>query len=93
MIEEKLNRCGRSLKTYDEMYRTSLQFLQEPHKIWAYGRFEDKRAVLKLTFTDRLTYVRNAGYRTPDLSLPFKLLGDNSGQKMLMVPRGGIEPP
>ncbi|MCB1950001.1 MAG: recombinase family protein [Nitrosomonas sp.] len=93
VIEEKLSRCGRPLKTYDEMYRTSLRFLQEPHKIWACGRFEDKRVVLKLTFTDRLTYVRNEGYRIPELSLPFKLLGYNSGQNMLMVPRGGIEPP
>ena len=91
VMEEKLSCCGRPLKTYDEMYRTSIRFLQEPHKIWAYGRFEDKRAVLKLTFTDRLIYVRNQGYRSPDLSLPFKLLGDNLGQNMKMVPAPRIE--
>ena len=93
LIEEKLAQCGRPLRPYNEMYRTALQFLQDPHKIWAYGRFEDKRAVLKLAFTDRLTYVRNEGYRTPDLSIPFKALGDFYGEKMQMVPRGGIEPP
>ncbi len=93
VIEEKLSRCSLPLKTYDEMYRASLQFLQEPHKIWVYGRFEDKRAVLKLTFTDRLIYVRNQGYRTTDLSLLFSLLEDNSGQNIKVVPRGGIEPP
>ena len=91
VIKEKLSRCGRPLKTYDEMYRTSMRFLQEPHKIWACGRFEDKRAVLKLTFTDRQTYVRKQGYRTPDLSLPFRLLGDHSDQKMIMVPVPRIE--
>ena len=85
VIEEKLGNCGRPIRPYDEMYRTSLRFLQEPHKIWALGRFEDKRAVLKLAFTDRLTYARNEGYRTPDLSLPFKLLGDNMGQESKMV--------
>ncbi len=86
VIEEKLGNCGRPIRPYEEMYRTSLRFLQEPHKIWAFGRFEDKRAVLKLAFTDRLTYVRNEGYRTPDLSLPFRLLGDDFGQNLKMAP-------
>jgi len=86
VIEEKLNNCGRPIRPYDEMYRTSLKFLQEPYRIWANGRFEDKRAVVKLAFTDRLTYIRNEGYRTPDLSLPFKLLGDDFGQENKMVP-------
>ena len=84
VIEEKLSN--------EEMYRTSLRFLKEPHKIWAFGRFEDKRAVLKLTFTDRLTYVRNEGYRTPDLSLPFKMLGDDFGQNIRLASPRGFEP-
>lgn len=33
-------------------------------------------AVLKLAFTDRLVWDRKGLYRTPQLSLPFKLLGD-----------------
>ena len=93
VLVEKISQCGRPIRSYDEMYRTAMKFLEEPHKIWAFGRFEDKRAVLKLAFTDRLTYVRNEGYRTPDLSLPFKMLGDDFGQKMEMVAKGGIEPP
>ena len=79
-----------NLLTWSRSYGLRI-FLQETHKIWACGRFEGKRAVLKLTFTDRLTYVRSERYRTPDLSLPFKLLGDNTGQKMLMVPTARIE--
>ncbi len=93
LIEEKLSQCGRPVRPYDEMYRTSLQFLKKPHEIWANGRFEDKRAVLKLTFTDRLTYVPKQGYRTPDLSLPFRVLGDSFGHESKMVPRRGLEPP
>ena len=39
--------------------------------LWASERLEHKEAVLKLAFADRLTYVRNEGFRTPDLALPF----------------------
>jgi hypothetical protein len=37
--------------------------------------------VLKLAFGDRLSYVRNEGFRTPDLALPFKVLADLKGSK------------
>jgi hypothetical protein len=30
---------------------------------------------------DRLTYVRNEGFRTPDLALPFKVLADLKSPK------------
>ncbi len=93
VIAEKLSNCGRPIKPYDEMYRTAMEFLKNPHEIWACGRFEDKRAVLKLAFLDRLTYVRNEGYRTPDLSLPFKALSGFVIGKNDMVARDGIEPP
>lgn len=96
VLEEKLAQCGRPLKPYDEMYRTAISFLAKPHEIWAQGRFEDKKAVLKLAFSDRLIYERNKGYRTPKLSLPFKSLErfkELKMQKEKMVPRDGIEPP
>jgi site-specific DNA recombinase len=93
VMEEKIGQCGRPLRPYDDMYRTSLQFLENPHKIWALGRFEDKRAVLKLAFANRLTYVRNEGYRTPDLSMPFKVLGNFFGHENKMVPKRRLELP
>ena len=92
VIEEKLNNCGRPVKPYDQMYRTAIQFLANPHKIWACGGFTEKRAVVKLTFTDRLVWDRKTGYRTPDLSLPFKVLGGLNMQNNQMVPRAGLEP-
>ena len=88
VIEEKIGNKGQSFRPFDEMYRTALDFLLEPHKLWAKGLYEGKRAVLKLTFASRLTYVRNQGYRTPDLSLPFKVLGDIFMLEKQMVPRG-----
>ncbi|RFB99247.1 hypothetical protein B5K11_02060 [Rhizobium leguminosarum bv. trifolii] len=38
------------------------------------GRLENRRAVLKLSFADRLRYEPNEGFRTPDFRLPFKAL-------------------
>jgi len=48
---------------------------ENPQKIWSSGKLELQRMVLKLTFTDRLTYIKNEGFRTPNLSSPFKALG------------------
>ena len=50
------------------------------------GLPEDKRAVLKLVFAERLPYHRNEGYRTAKTSLPFKALEDIHMGKFEMVP-------
>ena len=70
-----------------------MDFLSNPLKLWNSSRFEDKRAVLKLTFADQLAYKRNEGFRTANFSLPFKLLGDFSTLENKMVPAEGLEPP
>lgn len=73
-IGERIAHCGRPLRSFDETLRTSLDFLANPWNLWASERLEHKKAVLKLAFADRLAYVRNEGFRTPDLALPFKVL-------------------
>jgi hypothetical protein len=80
-ISEKIANCGRPLRSFDETLRTSLDFLANPCNLWASDRLEHKKAVLKLAFADRLTYVRNEGFRTPDLALPFKVLADLKSSK------------
>jgi len=93
VIEEKILSCGQPLRPYNEMYRTALEFLANPLKIWSLGGFIEKRMVLKLAFVDCITYDRKTGYRTPDLSLPFKALGGFFMEKNVMVPRDRIELP
>ena len=85
VLSEKVANCGRPLRGFDETLRTSLDFLASPWNLWASERLEDKRAVLKLTFADRLAYVRNEDFRTPNLSLPFKVLADLSADKSKMA--------
>ena len=63
---------------------------------FAYPAFHDelsdlvrKKAVLKLAFADQLAYVRNEGFRAPNLALPCKVLADLKSTKCEMArPRG-----
>ena len=65
-----------------------MESLFKPHKLWLSNRLEDKRAVLKSTFTDRLAYVRNEGFRTAKTTLPFNMLGDfSAGENKMARPR------
>ena len=85
ILSEKIANTGKPLKTpvktLGDVSRTSLDFLANPHRIWASDRLEDKRAVLKLVFSEPLAYDREEGSRTPQFSLPFKELGEVLEQK------------
>ena len=83
VLDEKLASCGRPIRGYDATFRTAIDFLSSPWTLWASDKLEDKRAVLKLTFADQLEYDRDEGFRTPNVTLPFKALGhfsDESGE-------------
>lgn len=92
LLEDKMEKTARPRKTYDKMYRTAMDFLLNPHKYWACGDFSQKRNVLKLVLADRLTWDRNGVYRTPELSLPFKVLGSFFEREKEMVRMEGLEP-
>ena len=89
---EKTARCGTSAKGYDESFRTAFEFLGNPWKLWENGNFEDKRIVQKLVLASHLEYDWNEGVRTPELSLPFKLLGTVQDREKVMAEREGFEP-
>lgn len=92
VLAEKIAASGRPVRSFDETLRTAFDFLASPCQLWISDRLEDKRAVLKLAFSDRLIYVRNEGFRTPKLSLPFKNLGHFEGQELTMARAEGFEP-
>ena len=92
VLAENAAKMARPRANLTEMIEPSLVFLANPHKIWASGRFELKRMVLKLTFSEPLLYCRETGYRTPKTTLPFKVLSDFCTSKSRMVPPVGIEP-
>ena len=92
VVSEKIANCGRPLRSFDASLRTALDFLASPWNLWETGLLENRKAVLKLTFADRLVYDRNEGLRTANLSLPFKALADFGSKENKMARPAGIEP-
>ncbi|MEA3014316.1 MAG: site-specific recombinase [Sphingomonadales bacterium] len=92
-LAEAMLSCDAPVRDYDASFRTALGFLANPWNLWTSDRLEDKRAVLKLTFSDLLRYDRNEGFRTPEIAFPFKMLEGISGQLEEMARPEGFEPP
>ncbi|WP_238309330.1 hypothetical protein [Methylobacterium organophilum] len=76
LLREKSASGAAPRGNFDLRLRTALAFIANPWNLWSTGRIEDRRAVLKLTFADRLRYKRGEGFRTANLTLPFKVLAD-----------------
>jgi site-specific DNA recombinase len=79
VIKDRIANSVAPKSTFDETVRTALEFLANPWNLWKSGRLEDRRAVLKLAFAERLRYARGEGFRTTKLSLPFNVLGSILG--------------
>ncbi len=92
VMQEKISNCGRPIRDFDKSFRTAMDFLANPYQLWDTGRMEDRHTVMKLTFTDKLRYVRGEGFRTPETALPFKALSGISGDENKMVRSEGFEP-
>ena len=93
VLEEKVKKCGSELPDFETSYRTALDFLSNPLKLWASDTYEDKRAVLKLAFLDKLSYDPKTGYRTASIARPFRLCKELLTVKSDMVQPSGLEPP
>ena len=91
-LAEKVKNCGGPLKDFDTTIRTAMTFLGNHQKLWGSDRLEDKRAVLRLVFVEKLPYQRTAGFRTAENSLPFTLLEQLKGGQYEMVRPAGFEP-
>ena len=78
---EKLQNAALQKPTFEQAFEPAMRFLSNPHKLWKTGRFEYQQTVLKLVFCDRLRYCRSEGFRTAQLSVPFRFLGDFRAKK------------
>ena len=91
-IEEQLRVCQGQQPDFDETFRTAIDFLASPWKLWDSDRLEDRRAVLKLTFAGNIQYCKEQGFRTAETTLPFNMLEAIRTQESGLVEPIGIEP-
>ncbi len=70
-----------------------MDFLENPRKLWAFGRFEHKIAVLKLAFEGGLPYHPENGFQTAVTSCPITILKGFGAKKSEVVEVSGIESP
>jgi site-specific DNA recombinase len=71
VMEERLAKSTKTKRPFDKMFELALSFLSNPQHLWLSGGITNKKIVLKLTFEDKLTYCRNGGLRTPEISRVF----------------------
>jgi site-specific DNA recombinase len=91
-LREKIVQTGRPLRPFGEALRTALDFLANPQRLWLSGRLEDRRALLKLAFSDRLPYQRGKGFQTAKKSLPFMVLAGPARALNELAEGAGFEP-
>ena len=91
-LSEKVQLCGRPLASFEDTFRTAIEFLGNPQKLWDSNNIEHRRMLLRMAFADKITYDRNQGFRTAAMSQPFLALEDFKHGKYEMVDPSGIEP-
>ncbi|MCP5400661.1 MAG: recombinase, partial [Sphingomonas sp.] len=92
VLEEKRLTSGNPRGRFEDMFELAMRFLSNPSKLWVSGSHAHRRLVLKLTFADRLSYCRKSGFRTPEMTLPFKALVSFREGENVMAEREGFEP-
>ena len=91
-LSEKVQLCGRPLASFEDTFRTAIEFLGNPQKLWDSNNIEQRRMLLRMAFSDKITYDRNQGFRTAAMSQPFLALEGLKHGKYEMVDPSGIEP-
>ena len=95
LLEEKVAKPTKKRASFEECMELSLQFLARYWKIYKNGSHGVRQTVLRLAFSRPLKYSRNEGYRTIDISFPFKALeaitDPETTQFGKMVPPEGIK--
>lgn len=91
LLIESSAQMSQSKPSFERSFRTAIEFLANPQKLWTHGNLTAKRTLLKLAFSDKLTFDRETGFRTAQATLPFRVLGSSQPQCKMVHP-SGFEP-
>ena len=92
VIAETTLRHAEPKHTFEELFELASQFLANPYEIWASGSLALRKMVLRMVFPAGLHYDRKKGLRTPETSLPFRVLESIRTGKCEMAHPRGFEP-
>ncbi|EFL90225.1 site-specific recombinase [Ahrensia sp. R2A130] len=92
LIAENLAQKPDLNQDFDVSFRTAMNFLANPWKLWTSDNPEHRKTLIKLVFAAPLPYMRNQGFRTAKTTSPFKALVGISGEEKEMADRVGFEP-
>ncbi|WP_085847933.1 hypothetical protein [Pacificibacter marinus] len=73
---EKREKKSTSKRTSEQIFELAVQFLSNPWNIWENVDLTLKKTVLGLAFKAPLTYDRQNGFLTPQMSVIFRFLDD-----------------
>jgi site-specific DNA recombinase len=92
ILAEQIKDLGKPKKTFEETFRTAMEFIANPSNLWVSGVAEHRQIVLKLAFAKRPTYTKGHGFRTAKPSKIFEviqglseILENNMGSKKAMA--------
>ena len=88
LIAEKLHNLDNPRHGFDELFELSLKFLSNPWKLWVSGQIHLPKIVLRLAFAERMAYHKNEGFRTPQVSVPFRFFDNILGKSEVAHPTG-----
>jgi hypothetical protein len=89
ILSEQLEAEGKPHHAFEDMFELALSFLSNPWKLWASGQYHLRRIVLRLAFSDRVTYCRENGFSNVKTALPFNILRSISSTKLELAHHTG----
>ncbi|EEB84752.1 resolvase [Roseobacter sp. GAI101] len=75
ILLDKLDQKAKPNHTFEQMFELSMAFISNPWNIWKNGTLALRKTVLRLLFAVPLSYSRENGFRTPQVTVPFEFLG------------------
>lgn len=91
-ISENLAQKPDLTHDFDTGFRTAMNFLANPWKLWVSDDPTHRKSLIKMVFAAPLPYHRNQGFRTAKTTSPFKVLAGISDGEKEMAERQGFEP-
>ncbi|WP_367648213.1 recombinase family protein [Ruegeria arenilitoris] len=90
--EHKLREFDLNSPDFSDAFEPAMRILSRPFDIWKKSTLEWRKAMLRMIFAAPAVYSHKQGFRTVNLTLPFRALEDLKASESGLVPPHGLEP-